>query len=94
MRGIELTDAQKTQLQTLRTKQREERQALVKQIRADGQRPDSAERAQVRQLAERQRTQVRALLTPAQQQQFDKNLAERKQRGEERGARRGRARRA
>lgn len=93
-RGIQLTDAQKTQLATLRTKQRDERQAQVKQLRADGQRPDSADRARVRQLAAKQRTEVRALLTPAQQQQFDTNAAELKQRHEARGKHRGRARRS
>jgi Spy/CpxP family protein refolding chaperone len=76
-RGIDLTDQQKQQVRTIREKYRPQYQALRKPANADGvrQRPDSATMAQVRSIAEKERGEVRAVLTPAQQTVFDQNLA-------------------
>lgn len=84
-RGIELTAAQRTRLDSISTRQRGERETLLRAIRADGQRPDSTERARVRDLAQRQRAEVRGVLTPAQQQQFDGNVTAMRERARERG---------
>ena len=96
-KGVNLTDAQKTQLKAVRAKYRPEREALHKQVkdrRASGQQPDSTFRAsvrsQARSLHERQLADVRAILTPAQRTTFDANLsaqqAKREQRKAERAA--------
>jgi Spy/CpxP family protein refolding chaperone len=76
-RGIDLSDPQKQQLRTIREKYRPQYQALRKPATADGvrQRPDSATMVQFRSLAEKERGEVRALLTPAQQSVFDQNVA-------------------
>lgn len=100
LRGITLTEAQKTQLKTLRqserTKmaaQRESGQKGFDEIRAARQRGDTAA---ARALAQKQRQEmaqarqqhvaaVRNILTAEQRVQFDKNVAELKQRQAERG---------
>ena len=81
LRGIDLTDAQKAQLETLREQQRTEMQAL--RAKWDG-RPDSTQRGELRALTLRHRQQVRAVLTPAQQATFDANVAQARDRMEDR----------
>lgn len=89
LRGITLTDAQRTQLRTIAERYRPQHEALRQQARAQwgaGQgangaaRPDSATRAafrtRMRDLRQRQLADVRAVLTPAQQATFDRNVAE------------------
>ena len=104
LRGITLTEAQKTQLKTLRQSERSAMQAQrehgrkgFEDIRAARQRGDTAT---ARALAQKQRQEmarfreqhvaaVRNVLTAEQRVQFDKNLAEIKQRQAERGDRIG-----
>ena len=96
LKGITLTDAQKAQVKQLRQKEggtmqqgRTGAQAnLRQQIQAARQRGDSVAArqlmAQARGQMEARRDQqiaaIRAILTPAQQEQFDKNVAQAKQR--------------
>jgi len=86
-RGIELSDAQKTQVKSIHEKYQQQRQTLWKPEQGtDGrrQRPDSATRVQLQSLMERQTAELRSVLTPAQQTTFDKNRAEFRQRAEAR----------
>lgn len=98
LKGIELTAEQKSQLQALRSGQRSEasrgqRSEQREQMKAARERGDTAALRQLRtQQFERMQQhreamfgQVRAILTPAQQQVFDKNVAETKARFEQRG---------
>jgi Spy/CpxP family protein refolding chaperone len=104
LRGITLTEAQKTQLKTLRQTerstlkaQRENGRKGVEEIRAARQRGDTAtaralalrQRQEMAQARERHVAAVRNLLTAEQRVQFDKNVAEIKQRQAERGNRFG-----
>ena len=95
LRGITLTDAQKATLETLRQsdreameQNREQNQALFEQIRTARQ---SGDTATANRLMREQRTKmdaqrdkhaaaVRAILSAEQQVQFDKNVAELKER--------------
>jgi LTXXQ motif family protein len=79
-RGVQLSDAQRTQVQAIHKKYAEQRRTLVQQLRAetkDGQRvrPDSASRARVRSLMEQEMTELRGVLTADQQRTFDQNVA-------------------
>ena len=104
LRDITLTDAQKTQLQTLRKAEhdkmdarRDEMKKQVGEMRAARERGDTvAARALMqrnRQAREAARDQhiaaVRNILTAEQRVQFDKNVAELKQREAQRGERFG-----
>jgi periplasmic protein CpxP/Spy len=97
--NITLTQAQKTQLQTLRKAQRDKMEANKDQwqkqreeLQAARQRGDTAAvkaiRDRQRAAMEQARTQefaaIRNVLTPEQRVQFDKNVAELKQREQER----------
>jgi Spy/CpxP family protein refolding chaperone len=81
LRGVNLTDAQKSQVQQIQQKYAGQRRALAQQLRPSGQaaRPDSAARAafrtQARALMEQQVTEVRGVLTADQQKAFDANVA-------------------
>jgi len=81
LRGVNLTDAQKAQVQQIQQKYAGQRRALAQQFRPAGQatRPDSAARAafrtQARALMEKQMTEVRGVLTADQQKAFDANVA-------------------
>ena len=77
MRGVELTDAQRTQIRAIHDTYRPQRQELQKAMRsarADQQRPDSAALQRWRELALRERTEVRGVLTADQQAIFDQNV--------------------
>jgi Spy/CpxP family protein refolding chaperone len=104
LRDITLTDAQKSQLQTLRKAEhdkmdarREEMKKQSDEARAARQRGDTTAARVImqrnRQLRDAARDQhiaaVRNLLTAEQRVQFDKNVAELKQREQERGDRFG-----
>ena len=96
-RDIVLTEAQKTQVKEIHDRYRPQMQALHPQgSRARGDtaaRPDSATFAQVRTLMASQGADIRAILTPAQQTTFDRNIAQMNERAErgraEVGARKG-----
>jgi Spy/CpxP family protein refolding chaperone len=105
LRGITLTDAQKNQFKELRTAEQAKMQAnraeMKKQVDAVREARQRGDTAAARALAERQRlarTQAREqhvaalrnILTAEQRVQFDKNVAEVKQREAQRGERFGR----
>lgn len=107
LRGIELTDAQRTQLRAIGERHRVQREATVRSLRerraaGAAARPDSAQRAQrmarAQEIRARQEAEVRAILTPEQRRTFDANraqLAERLTRARaERGGRQMRGERA
>jgi len=102
LKGITLTDAQKTRLEALRREQepqmkqtREQFAAVMKEAREARQRGDTAtaraKMEQVRTQMDRQREQhvaaLRSVLTADQQKQFDANVAAWKERGPRDGAR-------
>ena len=103
-RGIELSPEQHTSVQQINEKYRAEHAQLRERFRGartEGQRPDSAQRAALRQqgvqLMQRQRTELRGVLTAEQRPTFDTNLQELEKRMAERrakGERRGRGERA
>lgn len=96
-RDIELTEAQRTQVKGIHDRYRVQMQALRPQgarVRGDSAtRPDSATIAQGRTLMASRQAEIRAVLTPAQQVTFDRNVAQMQERGERRakeaGARKG-----
>jgi Spy/CpxP family protein refolding chaperone len=99
-RGITLSDAQKAQLRTVGEKYATLRQEMRKDGRGvkgagERQRPDSATRARMGELVQRQQTDLRAVLTAEQQKTFDQNVAQLRdrvgQRGNGEGRQRGRA---
>jgi Spy/CpxP family protein refolding chaperone len=79
--GITLTDAQQTQIQTIREKYRGEMRALFPNGRPET--LDDATRTKLEDIRAKQNAEVRALLTADQQTIYDKNLAEAKKRMEE-----------
>jgi Spy/CpxP family protein refolding chaperone len=86
-RGIDLSDAQRTQIRTIHEKYATQRKALwTPQRGAEGrrQRPDSATRVQLQGLMERQTAELRGVLTPAQQATFDQNRAQLRERAQAR----------
>jgi protein CpxP len=100
LRGITLTDAQKTQLETLRKAQRDEMEknrdqfrAAMKEAREAREKGDTATarskmtalRTQMTQQRERQVAALRSILTAEQQKQFDANVAAWKERAERGG---------
>ena len=104
LKGITLTDAQKTRLQELRKGQRSEMQktreqfgAVMKEARDARQRGDTVTarakmeqvRAQMDKQRERQIASLRTILTAEQQKQLDANVAQRKERAREGGGHRG-----
>ena len=95
-RGIELSADQRTRLGQINERFRVERTQLRERARAglaEGQRPDSAQRAAMRtsaqQLMQRQRAEVRGVLTAEQQATFDRNVQEVEKRMAERRERAG-----
>jgi Spy/CpxP family protein refolding chaperone len=85
LRGITLTADQQQKVDAIREKYRAQFQSQFRN--GGGGPPDSAARAQRRTVMMQQAQEIRSVLTPQQQQQFDRNLAEMRQR---RGERRGR----
>ena len=95
LRGITLSDAQKAFLDTLREhdraameQNREQNQVLFEQMRSARESGDTAtanrlmreQRAKMDAQRDKQAAAIRAILTADQQAQFDKNLAEMKER--------------
>jgi Spy/CpxP family protein refolding chaperone len=80
LNGIELTDAQKVKLEDIQKKYQPEMQA----IRESAQNGDKAEAMKkFAAIREKQYSDFRAILTPAQQAVFDKHLEELKARSEQ-----------
>ena len=93
--GITLTDAQQAEIQKIKDKYRAEREALRPKGGPEGGRPDGgqgggrpqiddATRAKMDAIRTKSQGEFRAVLTPAQQAIFDKNVAEMKNRMEQR----------
>jgi Spy/CpxP family protein refolding chaperone len=93
--GITLTDAQQAEIQKIRDKYRAEREALRPKGGPEGGRPDGgqgggrpqlddATRAKMDAIRTKLQSEYRAILTPAQQAIFDKNVAEMKSHMEQR----------
>jgi Spy/CpxP family protein refolding chaperone len=80
LKDISLTDAQKAQVKTIRDKYVPQQMELRKQTQAVGGPPDEATRTKMIDLQTKQAAEIRAVLTADQQVQFDKNLAEVKER--------------
>lgn len=70
-KDITLTDAQKAKIDTIQTKARTDQQALMQ----GGGMQDPATREKMMAIRTKVNTDIRAVLTPEQQTQFDKNLA-------------------
>jgi Spy/CpxP family protein refolding chaperone len=104
LKGITLTDAQKTQLKAFREKagdqkaDRNAQRATFEKIREARQRGDTATakklmadaRVNVQREQEQRIAQIRSILTSDQKKQFDANVTEMKQRMAQRGAPGGR----
>jgi len=83
--GIDLTDAQKDQVQKIMEKYRAERQALMPAGGGAPQGPpDDATRAKMKELSEKSEKEYRAILTEDQQKIFDKNVHDMHERMEQR----------
>jgi Spy/CpxP family protein refolding chaperone len=80
LKDINLTDAQKAQVKTIREKYLPQQVELRKAVQATGAAPDDATRAKMMDLQSKQAAEIRAILTADQQATFDKNLAEMKSR--------------
>ena len=78
LKDINLTDAQKAQVKTIRDKYVPQLQELRKSVQATGGPPDEATRTKMMDIQTKQTTEIRAILTADQQTTFDKNLAEMK----------------
>ena len=113
LRGITLSDAEKSRMKEIHTKYRTEATSLreslrpaMRELRAARQKHDSAavkaawektagDREKLQALMQRERTEIRAALTPEHQKTFDANVKELEQRRAEwkngRGERGGRA---
>jgi len=83
LRGIELTATQRERVEAIDAELRRERDA-ARQTGAD-QDDRAARRERMRAALDRRTTEVRALLTPAQQEQFDRNREEMRARMREHG---------
>ena len=84
LKDINLTDAQKDQIKTIREKYVPQQVELRKAVQATGGPPDDATRAKMMDLQAKQAAEIRAVLTADQQVTFDKNLAAAKERMAER----------
>jgi Spy/CpxP family protein refolding chaperone len=80
LKDINLTDAQKAQVKTIREKYVPQLQELRKSAQATGGPPDEATRTKMMDIQTKQAADIRAILTADQQSTFDKNLAEMKAR--------------
>ena len=74
-KDITLTPAQQTKVDSIQARYRSERPSFT-----PGTPPDSATRDKVRALFQRERDDLRAVLTADQQKTFDRNLEEMRQR--------------
>lgn len=86
-RGITLSDAQKAQARAISEKYRDQMRTQREGWERSA-RPDSARMQQMRSLMERQRSELRGVLTADQQKVFDQNLATMKERMQKRQERR------
>ncbi len=76
-KGITLTEAQRAKIDTLQTAQRTAMQEMMQ----SGAMQDPAARERMMEMRTKHNNDIRAVLTPEQRTQFDKNLAEMPARG-------------
>ena len=76
--GIELTDAQKAKVAEISAKYQPEIQAIRESMQNGSDRAETFQKMQA--LREKMTPEIRAVLTPAQQAIYDKNVAEQKAR--------------
>ena len=82
LNGIELTDAQKVQLEAIQKKYQPEMMSIRNDMMNGGDRAELMKKAA--DLREKSAKDIRAIITPDQQVVFDKNLAEQRAKMEER----------
>lgn len=82
LNGIELTDAQKVQLEAIQKKYQPEMMSIRNDMMNGGDRAELMKKAA--NLREKSAKDIRAILTPDQQVVFDKNLAEQRARMQQR----------
>jgi Spy/CpxP family protein refolding chaperone len=80
LKDINLTDAQKAQIKTIRENYLPQQMELRKATQATGGPPDEATRTKMMDLQNKQAGEIRAILTADQQKTFDHNLHEMKER--------------
>jgi Spy/CpxP family protein refolding chaperone len=80
LKDLNLTDAQKAQVKTIREKYLPQQLELRKAVQATGGPPDEAMRTKMTDLQNQQAAEIRAILNPDQQKTFDHNLHEMKER--------------
>jgi Spy/CpxP family protein refolding chaperone len=90
LNGIELTDAQKSKVAEIQAKYQPDMQAVRESMQGGGDRAEAFTKMQA--LRDKMSPEIRAVLTPAQQAIYDKNLAEQKARMEQMRQGRGPAR--
>jgi len=81
LNGIELTDAQKAKVSEIQAKYQPEMQAIRESIQNGGDRAEAFQKMSA--LRDKMTPEIRAVLTPAQQAIYDKNVAEQKARIEQ-----------
>jgi len=81
LNGIELTDAQKAKVEAIQAKYQPEMQSIRESIQNGGDRAEAFQKMST--LRDKMTPEIRAVLTPAQQAIYDKNIAEQKARIEQ-----------
>jgi len=87
LNGIELTDAQKAKVNEIQAKYQPDMQAIRESMQNGGDRADAFQKMSA--LRDKMTPEIRAVLTPAQQAIYDKNIAEQKARMEQMRQNRG-----
>ena len=87
LNGIELTDAQKTKVEAIQAKYQPEMQSIRESMQNGGDRAEAFQKMSA--LRDKMTPEIRAVLTPAQQAIYDKNLADQKARMEQMRQNRG-----
>ena len=87
LNGIELTDAQKAKVSEIQAKYQPDMQAIRESIQNGGDRAEAFQKMTA--LRDKMTPEIRAVLTPAQQAIYDKNVAEQKARMEQMRQNRG-----
>lgn len=84
LKGITLSDSQQTQIQAIQAKYEPQLQSLRQQMRdarQSGGQMDPSTMATMRETSQKERSEIRAVLTPDQQATFDENLKNMPRRG-------------
>lgn len=84
MQGITLTDVQKAKVDSIVAASREEGMKMRQEVQATGNPPTEEMRAKMMAVTTKRNEAIKAVLTPEQQEQFAKNLANMPQRGAQR----------